>query len=150
MMRGRGVWLACVASALATGCDYLLRIDHIGPLDGGDLPSDDGGGPTDSMPVCAVPVLRDTFDGPDPCEPWGTSYMDLGATIKESGTLVLTPSTQVDSIAGCVTAGSSQTFGTGLKARMIDIARGSGAYTVLQIHGPEVQIKATGNGVVRF
>jgi len=147
MMRGCVVWLA--TCALAAGCDYFLRIDHIGPLDGGVSPADSSV-PSDGRVACTAAILHDPFDGPAFCAPWGTSYADLGATIKEDGTLVLTPNTQVDSIAGCLTSGSSQMFGTGVTARVIDIARDSGAYTVLLIHGPEVQIKATGNGVVRF
>lgn len=155
MIGGRAVLCAgCVAATLAAGCDYILRIDHIDPPgDGGSdapRPTEDSSVSSDAKTLCAVPLLRDTFDGPVICAPWGTSYADLGATVAEQGTLVLTPAGQIGSIAGCLTPGSSQPFGSGVTAIVTELVRGTNAYTVLQIHGPEVQIKGTGTGTLLF
>jgi hypothetical protein len=65
------------------------------------------------------------------------------------GALVITPAAQAGSIGGCVRP-NNLPFGSGVIAVVDEVLSGTDTYTVLQVHGPELQIKATGDGFVRF
>jgi hypothetical protein len=133
--------------ALAAGCDYLFNIDHIGPSDGAMQPTDIAGDAPG--PSCGTPILWDRFDGPNICAPWGEMYLDLEARMVEDGQLVITPGRQASSIGGCV-ALAQHPFGSGVAVRVTEVVQGESTYTVLGIHGPNVQIKASGDGMLRF
>ncbi len=147
MKRGRAPRWSMLLCALAAGCDYLFNIDHIDPVDGATQPVDVAADvPT---PPCASPALVDNFDSGTICAPWGEKYMDLEAQMVQNGQLIITPGKQANSIGGCV-ALAQHPFGTGVAVRVTEILRGESTYTVLGIHGPNVQIKASGDGMLRF
>ncbi|HEX5060697.1 MAG TPA: hypothetical protein VFV99_15115 [Kofleriaceae bacterium] len=154
-MSWRGVsWRAIAAAACAlaaTGCDFVFRIDHIPEqrIDA-DVRPEDGAG-VDADQLCASPVINTALDGTVPCAPWGMKYEDFGATVTSgSSGLVIKPQNQFNSVAGCYSS-NSQPFGIGgVKAHVTDLVRGAAVYTTLQVHGPDLEIKASGTGVVVF
>ena len=148
MKRGRAPRWLMLLCTLAAGCDYLFNIDHIASSDATAAPPVDLAGDAPG-PSCGTPILSDKFDGPTICAPWGEVYMDLEARMVEEGQLVITPGPVVNSVGGCV-ALAQHAFGTGVAARVTEVLRGSDAYTVLHVHGPNVMIKATGDGLLHF
>jgi hypothetical protein len=148
MRRGRVPRVCVLVCAFASGCDALWNLDH---LDSSDARTLDGVETVADVALgrCANPILHDTFDGPEPCMSWASSYADLGATIKATGQLEITPAAQINSIAGCV-SNNNYAFGTGISAVVTSVVTGPSTYTVLQIHGPELQIKMAGSGTLRF
>ena len=97
MVRSRGVvGLVVVSACFATptrpaGSDANSSID--GAADSG---------PPRVAPACAMTNFGDTFLG-SACGVWGTPFMNNGATITSgTGVLVIDPSTQNQSGAGCV------------------------------------------------
>ena len=152
MSRSAVLWaIAGVACVPAAGCDFVFRIDRLPTTqDAADLrPHEDA---FDAQPItCTSPVINTELDNPMPCLAWGMAYADLGATITggPSG-ITISPQNQLNSIAGCYSI-NNQPFGiAGVKAHVTDVLDGADTYTVLQIHGPDLQVRATGHGTVVF
>jgi hypothetical protein len=148
----RLAWLV-LFNAAGSGCTYVfdldqpLREDARGPtFDATDAGAGDA--TSDAATACVNPIFFDSFSATSPCAPWGSAYTTTTALEEANGVLSITPNIVAGSVGGCLSS-SSYAFGNGVTAIVDETLQGPGAYTVLGVHGADMQINVA-SGMLRY
>jgi len=89
------VWRFGCVFVIAAGCYQPTLPERLACADGGRCPGaqacDPVYGECASFALCAPPAVIDTFDGAEPCAPWGHTFGSAIVEVRD-GALALTPS----------------------------------------------------------
>ena len=136
-----------------SGCSELFDLHEPLHADAAVAATDasDGGitvdAASDAATACASPILYEGFAGALPCAAWGNSYASGTQLAQANGMLTVTPSATAGSVGGCVTPQNNYSFGRGVTVRVNEVLQGAGAYTIMQVHGADLQMDVIGGAL---